>query len=314
MFVDPSGNLLIADRNNQRIRKVDLKTGIIDTVAGKGVMAFGGDGRSAIEAGFWFPAGVVTDATGNIFIADGNNFRVRRVDSETGIITTIAGVTMAESVQGSDTAPGAPWGIAVDTFGNVFFSDMDWTRVWRIDAQTGITTPVASNGDLDPGFSGDGGPAIEARLARPRAIAVDASGNIFIADSKNNRVRRVDSQSRVITTVAGGGTLGQGDGDPATRAQLSDPWGLAVDGAGNLFVAENEGHRIRRVDIKTGIITTVAGGGSDGIGYGGPATSARLFTPVGLAIDTEGNLYIAEAGGLVRKVSAIAVPLDALPL
>jgi streptogramin lyase len=208
---------LIADRSNQRIRRVDAVTGVITTVAGNGASGFSGDGGPATAANLSGPFGVAVDAAGNVLIADQNNARIRRVDAVTGVITTVAG-----------------------------------------------------NGA--GGFSGDGGPATAASLSNPVGVAVDAAGNVLIADRSNQRIRRVDAVTGVITTAAGNGASGfSGDGGPATAASLSSPWGVAVDAAGNVLIADQSNSRIRRVDAVTGVITTVAGNGTFGFsGDGGP--------------------------------------------
>ena len=179
--------------------------------------------------------------------------------------------------------------MAVDGAGNLFIADSLNDRIRKMDASGTITT-VAGTGEL--GFSGDGGPATSARLSRPNDVAVDGAGNLFIADSGNNRIRKVDATG-TISTVAGTGRTGGGDGGPAVQAQLHGPSGVAVDGAGNVFIADRYNYRIRKVD-SAGVITTVAGTGVRGSsGDGGPATSARLSGAEGVAVDGAGNVYIA---------------------
>jgi hypothetical protein len=211
------------------------------------------------------------------------------------VLSTIVGAAPpATPAPGLSVAIESPQGVATDAAGNVYFGNLD--SVFKLD-QHGILTRVAGN--FTVGYSGDGGSATSAQLSRPQGLAVDGAGNLFIADSNNHSIRKV-SVSGIITTVAGNGTSGSsGDGDPATSAQLSYPQGLAVDGAGNLFIAGD--NRIRKVSA-SGIITTVAGNGISGFsGDGGPATSAALFYPKGLAVDDAGNLFIAD-GPRVRKV------------
>src|SRR5207302_624534 len=285
--LDSRGNVFIADSGNARIRRVDAATRIITTVAGNGGFRFSGDGGPATAAGLGFPQGVAVDAGGNLFIADTVNPRIRHVDAATRIITTAAGNGPATFRGDGGPATSAelftPVGIAVDSSGNLFIAEGNNNRIRRVDAATGIITTVAGNGIL--GFSGDGGPATSAELFLPSGLAVDRVGNLFIADTHNHRIRRVNAATRLITTVAGNGTAGfSGDGGPATAAELALPQAVAVDAAGNLFIADTLNERIRRVDATTGIITTVAGNGTAGsIGDGGPATSAGLFHPAGLA-------------------------------
>src|SRR5437879_547854 len=307
--VDAAGDLFIADSFNARIRRVDATSGIITTVAGNGFRGFNGDGGPATSANLTTPTGIAVDSSGNLFIADTENARIRRVDGATDIITSVAGNGTAGFSGDGGPATSAelsgPSGIAVDSSGNLFIADAGNERIRRVDATTGIITTVAGNGSA--GFSGDGGPATGAGLFGPAGIAVDSSGNLFITDSLNNRIRRVNAATRIITTVAGNGMFGfSGDGGPATSAELLVPTGVSVDSSGNLFIADTENARIRRVDATTGIITTVAGNGSFGFsGDGGPATSADLNFPTGIAIDSSGNLFITDSlNNRIRRVNA----------
>ena len=302
--VDGAGNLFIADRNNNRIRKVDT-SGIITTVAGNGISGFSGDGAPATSAGLALPNGVAVDGSGNFFIADRANQRIRKVDPS-GIITTVAGNgTLRFSGDGSPATSASlsgPNGVALDGAGNLFIGYQFNNRIRKVDT-SGIITTVA--GDGFGGFSGDGGPATSASLREPFGVALDGAGNLFIADRRNHRIRKVDT-SGIITTVAGIGSFGfSGDGGPATSASLANPAGVALDAAGNLFIADGSNNRVRKVDT-SGIITTVAGNGSSGFsGDGGPATSANLGTPFGVALDGSGNLFISVQGNQrIRQVDA----------
>jgi sugar lactone lactonase YvrE len=307
--VDSAGNVFIADTVNNRTRKVDT-SGKITTVAGNGSI---GDGGPATSATLYFPNAVAVDGTGNFYIADTVNNVVRRVDAVTGVITHVAGVNDLCGFNG-DSIPAAsaqlcgPDGVAVDGSRNLFISDPFNNRIRRVDAVTGIITTVAGNGTS--GFSGDNGLATSASLAMPSGVALDSAGNLFIDDANNNRIRRVDAVTGMITTVAGNGTSGfSGDTGLATDAALNlsspftGPGGLAVDGAGNLFFTDVGNARIRRVDAVTGIITTAAGSASSCnpglLGDGGPATSASLCFPQGVAVDPTGLLYINDNGFLV---------------
>ncbi|UCG11003.1 MAG: hypothetical protein JSU72_10540, partial [Deltaproteobacteria bacterium] len=274
---------------------------VIDSFAGTGTAAYGGDGGQATLARLKYPDGVAVDAAGNVYIADTSNHRIRKVDPN-GIITTIAG-TGAQG-GGGDGGPAtqaaidSPKGIAVDATGNLYISTYNVVR--KVDS-SGIITTVAGSGAAGP--LRDGGPATEAGLKNILSVAVDTAGNLYIADSGHYRVRKVDTAG-IITTVAGNGYTGySGDGGPATAAKMSAPLGLAADESGNLYIAT--GPRIRKVDT-SGIITTFAGGGSpvDGLGDGGPAIDARLDSPYGLAVDAAGNLYITDAyQHRIRKVA-----------
>ena len=306
--VDASGNIYIADTFNNRIRKVSVG-GIITTVAGNGNQGFSGDGGPATSASLSKPIGVAVDVSGNLYISDQYNNRIRRV-STSGIITTVAGsgnVGVVNSTVtggfGGDGGPATsallnfPWGVAVDASGNLFIADGGGNdRVRKVSAN-GIITTVAGNGTY--GFSGDGGPATSALLAAPWGVAVDASGNLYISDAANNDLRKVSSDG-IITTIAGNQTAGfSGDGGPATAAELSNPFGIAADASGNIYIADEMNDRIRKVS-PDGIITTFAGTGgacfpcsASALGDGGPATSA-LVEAQGVAVDGSGNVFIAD--------------------
>ncbi len=301
--VDSAGNVYIADFGNNRIRMVS--NGVIVTVAGNGTVGFGGDDGPATSSELNGPLGVAIDASGKLYIADTYNNRIRRVS--VGIITTVAGNGTVGF--GGDSGPATsaqlnlPTGITVDADGNLYIADAGSSRVYKVS--NGVISTVAGNGT--PGFSGDNGPATGAQLNQPQGVAVDAAGNLFIADTSNYRIREVSNG--VITTVAGTGVRGfSGDNGQATGAQLNlYESGLAMDSAGNLYIADTLNNRIRKV--ANGVITTVAGNGPLGLGGafggdGGPATSAELATPLGIAVDSAGNLYIADSvNGRVREVS-----------
>ena len=301
--VDGSGNIYISSSSNNRIRKVTASTGNISTVAGSGT-AYSGDGAAAASAHLYDPVGVAVDGSGNLYIADSGNDRIRKVDASTGNISTVAGVgTNGFSGDGGAATSAqfsAPVGVAVDGSGNLYIADSGNDRIRKVDASTGNISTVAGTGT--GGYSGDGGAATSARL-RPDNVAVDGSGNIYIASTSNNRVRKVDASTGNISTVAGTGTAGySGDGGAATSARLNNPQGVAVDGAGNIYITDRHNNRIRKVDASTGNISTAAGGGSSR-GDGGAATAARLLSPWGVAVDGSGNIYIPTFA-YIRKVDA----------
>ncbi len=305
--VDGAGNVYIADTSNPRIRKVD-SSGIITTIAGTGDFGFGGDGGPAIEAQLGGgPFSVTTDGAGNVYIADQSNHRIRKVDSS-GVITTIAGNgVVGDGGPAVEAQLRSPYGVAVDSVGNVYIADLSNYRIRKVDS-LGVITTIAGTG-AGQRFSGDGGPATAARLASPYGVAVDGAGNVYIADSNNQRIRKVDS-SGIITTIAGTGA-GQrfsGDGGPATAARLASPGGVAVDGAGNVYIADSNNQRIRKVD-SSGIITTIAGTGVQEFGGdGGPAVEAQLRSPRGVAVDGAGNVYIADYSNYrIRKVDSLGI-------
>ncbi len=301
--VDSAGNFYIPDFRNQRVRKVDT-SGIITTIAGNGIGSFAGDNGPATSASLYYPNDVAIDGAGNVYIADMYNQRIRKVDPS-GIITTIAGDGTAGYAGDNGPATSArlnyPSGVAVDSTGNVYIADMYNQRIRKVDASGTITT-VAGNGN--PGYSGDNGSATSASLQNPRGVAVDSTGNLYIAAQWNQRIRKVDT-SGVITTIAGNGAAAfTGDNGIATNASLNYPSGVTVDSTGDIYIADTYNQRVRRVDA-SGIITTIAGDGTAGYaGDNGPPASARLYYPNGVTFDSVGNLYLADTNNFrVRKVT-----------
>ena len=284
-----TGALLIADGGNRRVREVS-PTGTITTVAGNGTLGLSGDGGPATQAGLSEPLGVAA-GPGGIYVADAWNDVVRRI-LPSGVIETVAGA--ADGLQ-------FPVAVALNAAGDIFVAD--WSnRVIEV-TPSGAARTVAGTGVA--GFSGDGGPAVKAELDRPSGLAVAPNGDLYIADSGNNRIRMV-SPNGIITTIAGTGVAGfSGDGGPAVKAELNDPEGLAIGPGGGLYIADSHNQRIREV-LPGGAIRTVAGNGEVGYtGEGVPALSAALNYPAGVALDSSGNLYVADDGECdVDEVSA----------
>ena len=306
--VDGYGNTLIADKWNNRIRKVN-SNGIIVTVAGVGPVAsngsYGGDGSAATNANLNFPVDVAVDVAGNLFIADSLNNRIRKVDIN-GIITTVAGTnTFGYSGDGGLAVVAKlrnPSAVTVDGFGNLFIADTDNNRIRKVDA-SGIITTIAGNGTA--GYAGDGGIATAASLNGPQGVALDGNGNCYISDTTNHCIRKVDING-IITTFAGIGTAGySGDGGMATNANLNQPYGITADAYGQVYFADFNNSRIRGVNA-SGIISTFAGNGAAGFsGDFSAATNAGLNFPSDICLDASGNLLIAdEYNNRIRMVDS----------
>ncbi|PQJ13050.1 hypothetical protein CJD36_004720 [Flavipsychrobacter stenotrophus] len=297
--LDPSGNVYII--SGHVIRKVN-SSGIITTYAGStSTYGFSGDGGLAISANLYTPSGIAFDAAGNLYIADADNNRIRKVNTS-GYISTIAGSTFGFSGDGGAAGLSKlarPEGVAIDATGNIYIADGGNQRIRKINT-SGIISTIAGNGLT--GFAGDGGAATSARFQTPNGIAVDASGNIYVADNGNFRIRKINT-SGIISTVAGNASTGYGaDGVAATATPLSMVTGVAVDASGNIYIPDWINYRIRKVS--GGIISTIAGIGIDGYsGDGGPATAARVSRTEGIAIAPYNNIYIADAGNsVIRKI------------
>lgn len=311
--IDSNGNLYIADPFDASVREVDASTGTISTLAGNGSAGFSGDGGPASSASLTGPYSVALDSAGNLFIAEIGGHRVRKVDSSTHVITTVAGIgTSGFSGDGGPATSAmlySPSGVVVDSGGNLYIADSDNQRIRKVDSSTGVISTIAGNGVF--AFGGDGGAATSASLASPYGLAIDAVGNLYIADRYNHRVRKVDAVSGNISTVAGNGVSGfTGDGGAATNCSLNIPFAVAEDAAGNLYIADTGNYRIRKVDVGTGTINTVAGNGASAFaGDGGPATVASLFYPSGVAVGPAGSVFVADGNDWrVRKVDVSIAP------
>ncbi|MCL2659846.1 MAG: Ig-like domain repeat protein [Acidobacteriaceae bacterium] len=306
---DGAGNAYVADTFNYRVRKVDT-SGIITTVVGTGTAGFNGDGIPAVSAQIFYPDGVVIDGAGNLYIADNYNQRIRKVDAGTGIITTVAN-------------PLYPFDVQVDGAGNLYYSNQSSNTVNKINAVTGVNTIFAGGGSGTCATAtngiGDGCPATNATLYNPAQLAFDTAGNFYIADSSNNRIRKVDAATGIITTIAGNGTGAGGAnpvmGSPATSVRVWSPSGVAADPAGNIYIASYD-NSIYKVNATTNIITRAAGFGSGCPGVttvpydNCPATSSVLSLPVNVEIDSTGNIFIG--GYYQNRIRKINVSQSAL--
>ena len=330
--VDGVGNVYIADSGNSRVRLLSASAGVVTTIAGNGIYGYNGDGGLGTNTMLNYPSGVAVDMSGNVYIADSSNSRMRLWNQSTGIVTTIVGNGTrgfsGDGGAGANAMLANPWGVAVDASGSVFIADTGNSRVRMWTKSTGIIVTIVGNGVQ--GFAGDGGPGTSAELFAPFSIAVTATGSIYIADSGNwfnNRVRLFEwisasptaslsptptvlpsAPTRVIAVIAGNGNSGfSGDGDVGTSAELSYPSDVATDSMGNVYIADSGNHRVRLWAKATAIITTVAGNGDGGFsGDGGAGTSARLNSPQGIAVDSAGNLYIADTHNFRVRLLAMS--------
>jgi hypothetical protein len=300
---DGNGNVYIADKYNYRVRKVNAAN-IMTTVTGGGFGGYSGDGGPASAALINDGRSVAADAAGNVYITDFMNSRLRKINLA-GMINTIAGPAGGFAGDGGPATAAAFGGIncvAVDTAGNIYMGDYYNVRIRKINTM-GIVSTIAGNGAT--GFSGDGGPATAASFDGINSVAVDGSGNVYVADVNNHRIRKINAAG-IITTLAGTGTIGfSGDGGPASVANLGYPNCVASDPSGNVYIADTYNNRVRRVS-PAGIITTFAGNGWSGPGGdGGPATAAELESPRAVEIDAAGNVYLTVWVNRVRKVSGV---------
>ncbi len=310
---DRAGNLYIAETQRHLIRKVD-NLGNITNFAGDGTQGFSGDGGPAVAAHLNSPQGVVLDASGNLFLSDSANHRVRRVDAITNVISTVAGDGKAAFAGDGGPALAAslslPRSLCLDPSGkNLYIADTRNHRIRRVDLTTARIETIAGNGVED--FAGDGALATSASLDSPDGIAVDLGGNLFIADTHNGRIRQVSAGPRIIQTIIGPGSVnGAAASDPAAPFALARPRGISSDAGGNLYLADPGNHHLLRIDGASGAVSVLAGGATQGFaGDGGLATSAALDSPAGVAISPQGLISISDtATQRVRQLSADPAP------
>ena len=309
---DSSGDLYIADTNNGVIREVNASTGVISTLVSNNSSGYSGDGGAANGALLNAPVCTAVDSTGNVYIADYSNNVIRKV-TPSGTISTVAGnYSLGAGYSGNGGAAtsaqlSGPNGIVLDSSNNLYIVDLGNDVIRKVVTATGIITTIA--GDGTSGYTGDAGAALSAELNSPLDITLDSSNNLYIVDSGNNVIRKVNAVTGIITTVAGHGVSGfSGDDGLATDAALNAPESAVLDGVGNLYITDTGNNVIRKVNASTGVITTVAGIGllAGYSGDGNLATSARLNAPSSIALDGFGNLYIADySNDVIRKVDAI---------
>ena len=304
---DAQGNLYVAEATNHCVRRIDKVTKVITTVAGNGTVGYSGDGGPAAQATMNQPYALQIDVNGDIYIVDRLNAVIRKVEAATGIITSVAGT--GEPGYRGDGGPGTraqlrePNDCFLDGQGGLLIADVQDQRIRCLNLRTGIITTFAGTGEK--ARVGDGRPATAASILGVRAVCMDHQGNTYICEREGNGVRKVDTRG-IMSTVAGTGERGySGDGGSALTATWGAPKALRCDQYGNLLVVDTENHAIRRIDVVTGIVTTIAGGHQGGDGDSGPATQAGLDRPHGCDVDAQGSMYIADSNNhRVRVVGA----------
>ncbi|MBT5448311.1 MAG: hypothetical protein HOK90_03885, partial [Gemmatimonadetes bacterium] len=306
VWVDGSGNVYIAEYTGNTIRKIDATTGNITTIAGTGTVGFSGDGSAATSAALNAPYGVAVDGAGHVYIADSANHRIRKIDAGTSNISTIAGTGTPGSTNATPATSAtlnSPLRVFVDGT-DLYIVESSGHSVRKTDTSGSTITTIAGTGTASS--TGDGGAATLATVNYPSGVAVDGSGNIYVSERIGYRIRKIDAGTGNISTIAGTGTASStGDGGLATSATVNQPYGVDVDGAGNIYFAESGSGVVRKINT-SGIITTIAGTGTGGFsGDGGAATSGQLANPEDVFVDVSGSIYIADyTNERVRRLTA----------
>jgi sugar lactone lactonase YvrE len=295
---DKNQNIYIADTYNNSIRRIDSETGIITTIVRN-------NNKFAVD-GLKTPTGIAFDEKDNLYIAELENERIRRVNIESGKEMTLVGTKSETESPNINYDMAGPFNVVFDKEGNLYVSVPGESKIRRVDFATGDITDAAGTDEI--GFSGDGKLATNARISNPTGMVIDDKGNLYFSDTGNDRIRKINTNTGIITTIAGTGSKKSTKDDVlALKTNLSNPLGLAVDKDGNLFFVDRGSNRVRKIDITTNNVTTIAGTGKSGFsGDEGPATAAKLSNPTGIAFDKVGNLYIVDRGNnRIRKISGL---------
>ncbi len=295
---DKNQNIYIADTYNNSIRRIDSETGIITTIVRN-------NDKFAVD-GLKTPTGIAFDKKDNLYIAELENERIRRVNIESGKEMTLVGTKSETESPNINYDMAGPFNVVFDEEGNLYVSVPGESKIRRVDFATGDITDAAGTDEI--GFSGDGKLATNARISNPTGMVIDDNGNLYFSDTGNDRIRKINTNTGIITTIAGTGSKkSTKDGLLALKTNLSNPLGLAVDKEGNLFYVDRGTNRVRKIDITTNSVTTIAGTGKSGFsGDEGLATAAKLSNPTGIAFDKAGNLYIVDRGNnRIRKISGL---------
>ena len=293
----PDGALYFCDLDNQRIRRFDPRTKQVTTVAGNGEKGYTGDGGPALQASLNMPHEIQFDRAGNLYIAERDNHVIRKVDTKTGVISTVAGTGVAGFSGDGGPANRAqfrqPHSIAFDASGNLLVCDIQNARIRAINVKTAVISTYAGTGEKGP--TPDEGPLEGAALNGPRSIDTDPDGNVYLALREGNAIFKIDRQTKRLSRIAGTGETGySGDGGPARAAKLNGPKGIAYSPDGSVYIADTESHVIRRIELKSGTITTVLGTGARGDGPDGDPLRCALARPHGLFL-SRGVLYVSDS-------------------